>query len=289
MAHMSSKISPFPGCPDPRPAGDAVGSPETGDPTKELRAFIEGLQDEARQARLRQESVEEDRDRLADEVRRLQREVDAAVNLRKESRDLAAERDSLVAEQERQQLILTELRRKLDAAERLRAQSESQRDQATKLYKELRSEADQHVSARDEAVRQRDVAARQRAQLTRDHEELGKRFSEAQRQIVEAQKALVDAQQNASSKRSDGEVQKQIASIRLARDSAAAQVAEMRSRIAELEDTVANLIYDREVSDKATKRAVVELESFRTQAETCLLYTSPSPRDRQKSRMPSSA
>ena len=30
-------------------------------------------------------------------------------------------------------------------------------------------------------------------------------------------------------------------------------------------------------------------EQARLQAEACLLYTSPSPRDRQKSRMPSSA
>jgi CheY-like chemotaxis protein len=268
MAHMSSKISPFPGCPDPRSAGDAGGVPTTGDPTKELRSFIEGLQDEARQARSRQESAEEERDRLAEEVRRLQREVDAAANLRKETRDIASERDRLFAEQERQQLILAEVRRKGEGAERLRAQLESQRDQAINLYKEFRKEAENHVAARDEAVRQRDAALRQRAQVTRDHEELAKRYAEAQRQLVEAQKALVDAQQNASSKRSDGEVQKQIASIRLARDNAAAQVAEMRGRIAELEDTVANLIYDREVSDKATKRAVVEMESFRTQAET---------------------
>ena len=30
-------------------------------------------------------------------------------------------------------------------------------------------------------------------------------------------------------------------------------------------------------------------QSFHTYYDTCLLYTSPSPRDRQKSRMPSSA
>ena len=32
-----------------------------------------------------------------------------------------------------------------------------------------------------------------------------------------------------------------------------------------------------------------ELKRFHTGNNTCLLYTSPSPRDRQKSRMPSSA
>ena len=38
----------------------------------------------------------------------------------------------------------------------------------------------------------------------------------------------------------------------------------------------------------STKRLELEFEIFE-QLNTCLLYTSPSPRDRQKSRMPSSA
>ena len=37
------------------------------------------------------------------------------------------------------------------------------------------------------------------------------------------------------------------------------------------------------------KHRVKELESFALKLETCLLYTSPSPRDRTRSRMPSSA
>ena len=39
--------------------------------------------------------------------------------------------------------------------------------------------------------------------------------------------------------------------------------------------------------EEAKEEAVVETES--TEQETCLLYTSPSPRDRTRSRMPSSA
>ena len=39
---------------------------------------------------------------------------------------------------------------------------------------------------------------------------------------------------------------------------------------------------------KLTKRVVVRVEQWGLLG-TCLLYTSPSPRDRQKSRMPSSA
>ena len=37
------------------------------------------------------------------------------------------------------------------------------------------------------------------------------------------------------------------------------------------------------------KRSVTKQEKALTVTHTCLLYTSPSPRDRQKSRMPSSA
>ena len=40
--------------------------------------------------------------------------------------------------------------------------------------------------------------------------------------------------------------------------------------------------------DKGSERTH-ELAMFQEQCKLCLLYTSPSPRDRQKSRMPSSA
>ena len=37
------------------------------------------------------------------------------------------------------------------------------------------------------------------------------------------------------------------------------------------------------------KPTLAQLDAFEAQATTCLLYTSPSPRDRTRSRMPSSA
>ena len=40
---------------------------------------------------------------------------------------------------------------------------------------------------------------------------------------------------------------------------------------------------------KKEMRAKIALHYPEVERETCLLYTSPSPRDRQKSRMPSSA
>src|SRR4051794_36848063 len=97
MAQISSKIAPFPGCLDKRPVSSNSGAPEVGDPTKELRTYIESLQNEAREARLQQEAAEEDRDRLAEELRRMQMELEAANEARKEVRAVVIERDNLRA------------------------------------------------------------------------------------------------------------------------------------------------------------------------------------------------
>ena len=43
------------------------------------------------------------------------------------------------------------------------------------------------------------------------------------------------------------------------------------------------------VKDPAQKRKLADLNRLHGEPYICLLYTSPSPRDRQKSRMPSSA
>ena len=240
-------------------------TPMSPDPTKELRSYIEGLQEEARVARRHQEGAEEDRDRLAEEVRRLHLELEAANEARKEVRNVIVERDNLRSALERNETVLVEIRRRADTADRQRAQVESQRDQAIQLYKELKKEADQHVAARDEAARQRDAALRQRAQVLRDQEETTAKLADAQRTINELQKSLLEAQAGAN--KTGGDIQKQLLAIRQARDSAAAQALEFKARIGELEDTIAELTYDREVSDKATKKAVVELEVFREKAE----------------------
>ena len=43
------------------------------------------------------------------------------------------------------------------------------------------------------------------------------------------------------------------------------------------------------LEDLVNKKVSIEGKYYTKTANTCLLYTSPSPRDRQKSRMPSSA
>src|SRR5687768_9435127 len=136
MANLSSKIAPFPGCAEKRLNPMASQTPEiVNDPTRELRSYIEGLQTEARVARTNQEAVEEDRDRLAEEVRRMQREFEAAKDARNTARVVSIERDNLRAALEKNEVVLAEVRRKTEGAERLRVQAEAQRDQAMELVK----------------------------------------------------------------------------------------------------------------------------------------------------------
>ena len=67
---------------------------------------------------------------------------------------------------------------------------------------------------------------------------------------------------------------------------------ETKSTLDDLEQTVETTINDQSVSD-ATKKMVDSIKSDITNSSgekgNCLLYTSPSPRDVEESRMPSSA
>ena len=59
------------------------------------------------------------------------------------------------------------------------------------------------------------------------------------------------------------------------------------------EDTIKKICYTKEEVDLMIEAALAEAraidEASMRKHNRCLLYTSPSPRDRQKSRMPSSA
>ena len=54
-------------------------------------------------------------------------------------------------------------------------------------------------------------------------------------------------------------------------------------------DTVATTTEAQPIDSAATDNAATEVEQEDQLVEDCLLYTSPSPRDRTRSRMPSSA
>ena len=60
---------------------------------------------------------------------------------------------------------------------------------------------------------------------------------------------------------------------------------ELQKELSERESDEDDSLKEKHISDTEITEALDELESV----NACLLYTSPSPRDRQKSRMPSSA
>ena len=66
---------------------------------------------------------------------------------------------------------------------------------------------------------------------------------------------------------------------------------EVCKKIVEFDGVVeASVIYgEYDLIVKASAKDLEQLEVLTEKIRTCLLYTSPSPRDRQKSRMPSSA
>ena len=73
---------------------------------------------------------------------------------------------------------------------------------------------------------------------------------------------------------------------------AKANVAKLEVAVETSEQSLALLKADNERLNKITDQLNVDLkksEEYGDELRACLLYTSPSPRDRQKSRMPSSA
>ncbi len=102
--------------------------------------------------------------------------------------------------------------------------------------------------------RERNDAQRQRDEVGRQRDEAIRRRDESMRQVQENAGQLADAQ-------------KQIISIRQARDAAQAQALELNNRVQQLQDELAEVSYARDVAQKAAKRGEGEASTLRQQAE----------------------
>lgn len=273
MAQLSSKISKFPLVESEPRLIEPIHIPDNmlsvdKDPTRELRNLIEELQNAARDARGRQRLAEEERDTAIEQLTHTQLEITAARELRSKITALQQDRDTLAEQQKKYATIVSELKQKLEASERQKLDALRQRDEKTRLHSDASRLLKDNISARDEAIKQCDSIARQRDLAKKDHNETVAKLTESQRLLTEAQKALFEAKKDAgSSKKTDAEIQKQLTTLRLARDASSAQVTEIKNRVVELEDQVANLGYDLEKADNTAKQASAETEKLRLQLD----------------------
>jgi|GEM_PF-2288787 len=181
MANASSKIATFPGA----------------DSNGDIRGLAEQLQDAVREARIRQQVAEEEKDRLLGKIAQMESQLEQA-------RGSGSEYMSDPAD--------SELKAKIEATEKQKA----------------------------DALRQRDLSVR----LTQD----------LQKQIKELEA-------------SNHDLDHQLASIRQARDNAAAQVSELREKIVEKDDEMANIVYDRDIALKSAEKSVKEIDDLRKQLQ----------------------
>ena len=140
--------------------------------------------------------------------------------------------------------------------------------EVTSLIKERDAaveESERRARALAEAAQKLESAARERGEAQRQRDEAARQRDETVRKFAAYNRAS-DEQS-----RLIGETQKQLLNIRQARDGAHAQIIELTNKLTRAEDEAADLEYQRELADKATKQAATEATEFRRQLEATTL------------------
>jgi CheY-like chemotaxis protein/chromosome segregation ATPase len=107
----------------------------------------------------------------------------------------------------------------------------------------------------EETVRERHEAQRQRDEAIRHREETTRKFEVFQRAAEENARVIA-------------ETQRQLLSIRQARDGAHSQILELNNKLGRAEDQIAELEYVRDAAQKAAKQAQAEVSDYRRQLDT---------------------
>ena len=140
--------------------------------------------------------------------------------------------------------------------------------EVTSLIKERDAaveESERRARALAEAAQKLETTARERAEAQRQRDEAARQRDETVRKFSAYNRAT-DEQS-----RLIGETQKQLLNIRQARDGAHAQIIELTNKLTRAEDEAADLEYQRELAEKATKQAGTEAAEFRRQLEATTL------------------
>ena len=265
MAQASQKITEFPGTGD---AMEPIASlpadllTQDQDPTQEIRNLIEELQNTARDARRRQRQAEEEREQLRSKVLDLQEQMDSGAHNSAQAKALIRERDMLLAQQSQYGPVISDLKLRLKSAESDARETIAWRDAAARERKQSQRLLEDAERKREEAARQRDGAVRQ-CDLSKEERDAAlekatlakKNFTDAQKAIADSQKTIAGLRQelDAVKKKGGGELAAQLASLRQARDGMAAQITELKQRIGELEDDLAEAGYAREAAENVAR------------------------------------
>ncbi len=271
MAQASHKITEFPGTGD---ALEPIASlppnllTQDQDPTREIRNLIEELQNTAREARRRQRQAEEEREKLRDRLLDLQEKTDSGANKDAQTKALTRERDMLLSQQSQYGPVIADLKQRLKSTESDIREAITERDAATRGKTQSQREAADAESKRETAFRERDAALRQRDLATQEREAALEKASLARKNFTDAQKALADSQKaltglrqelEAAKKKGGGELSAQLVSLRQARDGMATQITELKHRINELEDDLAEAGYAREAAEKTARESQAQV------------------------------
>ena len=203
-------------------------------PNLDIRSMIDQLEDSCREARASQRIAEDERDRLADELARLQEEVPDNEGLSERVLELTAEREQLLQQSVKNAALLADLKLKAEASAQKCADISKNRDEMNRHRVSVMMESEAIARQRDDAIKARDALKKAKEVADADATKLKRQLAAAERDIAAARKAAGEAAAN-------GDAQKQVISLRRARDAASAQVTELKEKVFLLEEQIVEI------------------------------------------------
>jgi CheY-like chemotaxis protein len=229
MANASTKVTNFPTpAPSRLAGGDDLDGVRSVDPTREILSLVEQLQDTSRDTQARLKMAERERDQLTEQLEKIRLDAEAAEEISRKADDLKRERDRLQDQTSKHGQLISDLKKRVEVAEKAR---------------------EDFVRERAELIRQRDAAAGTAKTEIESLKSVAARQPELEREIAELRRNLSDMQGKG------GDSAKQILSLRQARDAAASQLAEMKAKLASMEDELAEVGYQRDDFEKQAAEA----------------------------------
>ncbi len=204
------------------------------EPNLDIRSMIDQLEDSCREARASQRIAEDERDRLADELARLQEEVPDNEGLSEKILELTAEREQLLQQSVKNTALLADLKLKAEASTQKCADISKNRDEMNRHRVSVMMESEAIARQRDDAIKARDALKKEKEVADADAMKLKRQLAAAERDIAAARKAAAESTAN-------GDAQKQVISLRRARDAASAQVTELKEKVFLLEEQIVEI------------------------------------------------